>query len=165
MKVTEYTQYPTDAFVFRFTSIELTIPEILSKECLTLKKHIQNCKRKFAKKISSRISPKSNQVISMIRGDKVTTFCSDSMSGSYFIVQTRKFLLINASGQRKIIQYIPYILCPKSLRFGTNTFDVISIRLGGSGSRNELKTSSHPRPGDFMMVKFIDTCDHHQAEI
>ena len=31
VKVTYYIQYPTDAFLFRFTSIELTIPEVCSK--------------------------------------------------------------------------------------------------------------------------------------
>ena len=44
------------------------------------------------------------------------------MSGSYFIVQTSKFVLINATavtlgqGHRKVIQYISpnlYILCSK----------------------------------------------------
>ena len=53
-------------------------------------------------------------------------FCSDPMSGSYFIAQTSKFLLIDATavtlgqGQKKVIQYIspdPYILCAKYQRF------------------------------------------------
>ena len=39
-------------------------------------------------------------------------FCSDTMSGSHFILQTSKFLLIDATvmtlgqGHRKVIQYI-----------------------------------------------------------
>ena len=56
-------------------------------------------------------------------------FCSDPMSGSHFIVQTSKFLLIDATavtlgqGQQKVIQYISpdsYILCAKYLRFSSN---------------------------------------------
>ena len=55
-------------------------------------------------------------------------FCSDWMSCSYFIMQTSKFLLINATamtlgeGHGKVIQYILpdlYILCPKYLRFSS----------------------------------------------
>ena len=50
--------------------------------------------------------------------------CSDRMSGSYFIAQTRNFLLIDATavtlgkGHGKVIQYISpdrYILCAKYL--------------------------------------------------
>ena len=78
------------------------------------------------------------------------------MSGSYFIVQTSKFFLINASavtlgqGHGKVIQYIlpdQYILCPKYLRCSSNGFDVKGKRLcgdgrsnGGGRGRNELKT-------------------------
>ena len=49
-------------------------------------------------------------------------FCSDPMSGSYFIAQTSKFMLIDATavtlgqGHEKVIQYNfpdPYILCAK----------------------------------------------------
>ena len=52
--------------------------------------------------------------------------CSDPMSGSHFIAQTSKFLLIDATtvtlgqGHGKVIQYIspdPYILCAKYLSF------------------------------------------------
>ena len=55
------------------------------------------------------------------------------MSGSYFIAQTSKFLLIDATavtlgqGHGKVIQYIspdPYILCAKYQRFSSNSFDV-----------------------------------------
>ena len=80
-------------------------------------------------------------------------FCSDPMSGSYFIAQTSKFLLIDATavtlGQshRKVIQYISpdsYILCAKYLWFSSNSFDVRgkSCCGGGRGGRggNELKT-------------------------
>ena len=74
------------------------------------------------------------------------------MSGSHFIAQTSKFLLINATavtlgqGQGKVIQYIspdPYILCAKYQRFSSNGFDVRgkSFRGGGRGrGGNELKT-------------------------
>ena len=53
-------------------------------------------------------------------------FCSDPSSGSHFIMQTSKFLLIDATavtlgqGHGKVIEYIsldPYILCAKYLRF------------------------------------------------
>ena len=59
--------------------------------------------------------------------------CSDPMSGSHFIVQTSKFLLIDATavtlGQDhgKVIEYIspdPFIPCAKYLRFSWNGFDV-----------------------------------------
>ena len=54
---------------FRFTSIGPTFPEIWPTECLTLKKHIQNFLKKIhTKKFSHKISPKSNQLISMTRG-------------------------------------------------------------------------------------------------
>ena len=86
------------------------------------------------------------------------------MSGSDFIVQTSKFLLINATaetlhqGYGKVIKYIspdPYILYAKFLRFSSKGFDgrgksSCSCRCGGrggGGGRNELKTYSHPRPG------------------
>ena len=47
-----------------------------------------------------------------IKGNKAAMFCSDPMSGSHFIVQTSKFLLIDATavtlgeGHGKVIQYI-----------------------------------------------------------
>ena len=56
-------------------------------------------------------------------------FHSHPMSGSHFIVQTSKFLLIDATavilglGHGKVIQYILpdlYILCPKYLRCSSN---------------------------------------------
>ena len=59
-------------------------------------------------------------------------FCSDPMSGSHFIAQTSKFLLIDATavtlgqGHRKVIQYISpnsYILCAKYIWFSSNDFD------------------------------------------
>ena len=78
-------------------------------------------------------------------------FCSDPMSGSHYIVQTSKFLLIDATtvtlgqGHRKVIQYIfpdSYILCAKYLRFSWKGFDVRdkSCCGGGRGGGNELKT-------------------------
>ena len=162
VKVTYYTQNPTDVFPFRFTSIGPTIPEIWPKQCLTLKKkHIRNFKRKFAKiTVSDRNSPKSNHVITM-----TTTFCSDWMSGYHFIAQTSKFLLIDAThvtlgkGHRKIIQFISpdiYILCPKYLRFGSNSFDVRDKSRCYNGG-NELKTLSHLRLGwlKYLALTFL----------
>ena len=77
-------------------------------------------------------------------------FCSDPMSGSHFIAQTSKFLLINATavtlgqGHGKVIQYIspyPYILCAKYQRFSWNGFDVRGkIFCGGGRGGNKLKT-------------------------
>ena len=55
------------------------------------------------------------------------------MNDSHFIVQTSKFLLIDATavtlgqGHGNVIQYIspkPYILCAKYVRFSWNGFDV-----------------------------------------
>ena len=78
-------------------------------------------------------------------------FCSDPMSGSHFITQTSKFLLIHATavtlgqGHGKIIEYIspdPYIICAKYVRFSWNDIDMRgkSCRGGGHGGGNELKT-------------------------
>ena len=86
-------------------------------------------------------------------------FCSDPMSAFHLIVQTSKFLLIDATavtlgqGHRKVIQHIspePYTLCAKYQRFSWNGFDVRGKSFGGGGrgrSGNELKTQSRPRPG------------------
>ena len=90
------------------------------------------------------------------------------MSGSYLIAQTSKFLLIDApavtlgQGHGKVIWYISpdlYILCPKYLRFSSNSFDVIGKshwgrRWGGRGrcGGNKLKTQSHPDLGDLTMI-------------
>ena len=90
LKVTWFTQYPADAPPFRFTSIGPTIPEICPIECLTLKKHIRNSKENLAKgqtdrvipvyppinfveaggiiRVTNRIPPKSNQVMTITRG-------------------------------------------------------------------------------------------------
>ena len=55
------------------------------------------------------------------------------MSGSHFIPQTTKFLLIDTTavtlgqGHGNVIEYIspdPYILCAKYLRFSSNGFDM-----------------------------------------
>ena len=85
----------------------------------------------------------------------------DPMGGSHFIMQTSKFLVIDATaltlgqGHGKVIQYIspdPYILCAKYLRFRPNCFDMRGKsccgRSGGGGhggggcggGGNELKT-------------------------
>ena len=99
-------------------------------------------------------------------------FCSDLMSGSHFIAQTSKFLLINATaetlgqGHGKVFQYIspdPYILCAKYLRFSSNGFDVRrkSVcggerggRSGGGGDAAETnwKHKVIPDRGDLMMT-------------
>ena len=105
--------------------------------------------KKKSRKNSHRISP---QIWSGNKHDQailVTKFCSDSKSGSHHIVQTSKFVLINATsvtlgqGQRKVIQYIYpdlYFLCPKYLRLSANGFDVRGkSRVGGGGGANELK--------------------------
>ena len=69
---TNCTQYPTNELSFHFTSIGPTIPEIWPKECLTLKKHIRNFQIKVAKiTVFNRITPKSNQVITMTRVTKL----------------------------------------------------------------------------------------------
>ena len=69
-------------------------------------------------------------------------YCSDPISISYFIAQTSKFLLIDATaftlgqGHRKVIQYIcpdSYIPCAKLLRFSSNGFDVRDKRCRGGG--------------------------------
>ena len=78
-------------------------------------------------------------------------FCSDPLSGSHFIAQTSKFVLINVTamtlgqGHLKVIQYIspdPYILNPKYLRLSSNSFDVRGNKshYGSGRGRNELKT-------------------------
>ena len=83
-------------------------------------------------------------------------FGSDPMSGSYFIAQKSKFLLIYATavtlgqGHGKVTQYIspdPYILCAKYLRFSSNGFDLRGKSCcggagGGGGGQggNELTT-------------------------
>ena len=111
------------------------------------KTHPKFSKKIWQKQVSNRIPPKCNQVISMTRGIKLY---SDWLRGSYFILQTSKFLFINATagtlsqGHRKVIQYIfpdPYFLCPKYLRFSSNHFKVISkSHCGGGGGRHKLKT-------------------------
>ena len=87
--------------------------------------------------------------------NKATSFCSDRMSDSHFVVQTSKFLLIDATavalgqGHGKFIQCIlpdQYILCSKYLRCSSNGFDVRGKSRCGGGrggdgrGGNELKT-------------------------
>ena len=59
------------------------------------------------------------------KGNKAALFCNDPMSGSHLIVQTSKYLLINAAavslgqGHRNVLQYNsrdPYTLCAKYVR-------------------------------------------------
>ena len=86
-------------------------------------------------------------------GNKDTMLCSDQMNDSHFIVQTSKYLVIDATatisgqGHGKVIQSILpdlYILCPIYLRFSSNGFDVRGKGCYGSGRSgrggNELKT-------------------------
>ena len=114
--------------------------------------------RKFAKiTVYNRTSPKSDQVITMTRAIKLPRFViSGWVSGSHFIVQRSKFLLINATtvtldqGHGKIIRYIYqdlYILCPNHLRFSSNGFSGVRCKSRCDGGRggNQLKTWSHPR--------------------
>ena len=87
------------------------------------------------------------------KGNRATTFCSHRMSGSYFSVQTSKFLLIDATavtlgqGHGNVIQYILpnlFIFLPKYLRLSSNSFDVRGKSCcgggRGGGRGNELKT-------------------------
>ena len=69
-------------------------------------------------------------------------FCSDLMSGSHFIAQTSKFLLIDVTavtlgqGHGKVIQYIspdPYIICAKYQKFSSNGFEVRGKSFYGRG--------------------------------
>ena len=81
------------------------------------------------------------------------------MSGSRFIAQSSKCLLIDATaatlgqGHAKVIRYIspdPYILCAKYVKFSWNGFDVRGKSCygggrggggrGGGRGENELKT-------------------------
>ena len=85
-----------------------------------------------------------------IKANKAAMFCSDPMSGSHFMAQTSKVLLIDATavtlgqGHGKVIQYItpdPNIFCAKYLRFSSNGFDVRGKSCcGGGRGENELKT-------------------------
>ena len=58
-------QYPTDAPPFHFRSIQPFM--ILWPIVFDLGKHIRNFKEKIAKSVYNRISPKSNQIIGIIR--------------------------------------------------------------------------------------------------
>ena len=112
----------------------------------------KNCQINSFQQNSSRIYTDTNNDL----GNITVLFCSDWMSGSYFIVPTSKFLLIDATtmilgqGHRKVIQYISpdlYILCSKYQRFSSNGFDVRGkSHCSGGCSADELKTESHPRP-------------------
>ena len=75
------------------------------------------------------------------------------MSGSHFIAQKSKFLLIDATavtlgqGHQNVIQYPSpdsYILCAKYLRFSSNGFNVTGKSFCGRGRSDgrgkELKT-------------------------
>ena len=64
------------------------------------------------------------------------------MSGSHFIAQTNKLLLVDATavtlgqGHGKVIEYItpdPYILCAKYIWFSSNGFDMRGKSCCGGG--------------------------------
>ena len=109
---------------------------------------------KFSKKIwqKNNFQQNSSKIYSCDKhdqGDIATKFCGDWLSGSYFILQTSKFLFINVTavtlgqGHQKVIQYIfpdLYFLCPKYLRWSSNGFDVRSKSHCDGGGGNELKT-------------------------
>ena len=89
----------------------------------------------------------------MTRATIVAMFCSDPMSGSHFIVQTNKFLLMDATGQGqgKVIQYIspdPCILCAKYQRFSWNGFDVRGKSF--CAAETDWKPKVTPDRGDLM---------------
>ena len=98
----------------------------------------------------------SSNIESCDKHDKwniATRFCSNTLRGCHFILQTSKFLFINVTavtlcqGHQNVIQYVfpdLYFLCSKYLRFSWNGFDVRSKSLCGDGrgrgGGNELKT-------------------------
>ena len=91
----------------------------MAKIVFDLKKTHPKLKEKCQNNSLNRTSPKSNQVITMTRAIMLSS--SDQMSGSHFIVQTSKYLLIDVTavtsgpGHGKVIQYILpdlHILCP-----------------------------------------------------
>ena len=87
-------------------------------------------------------------------------FCSDPISGSHFIMQTSKFLLIDATaatlgqGHQKVIQYISldlYILCAKYLWFSSNglTWEAKFVAAADAAETN-WKHKVTPDWGDLM---------------
>ena len=129
----------------------------MAKIVLTLKKHIRNFSRKFAKiTVFNIISPKSNQVITMTRATKLPRFVVIPWVVLTLSCRQAKFLLMDATtvalgqGHGKVIQYIspdPYILCAKYQRFSSNGFDVRGKSFCGGGrgrgrgrGGNRLKT-------------------------
>ena len=92
-------------------------------------------------------------------------FSSDPMSGSHFIAQTSKFLLVNTTavtlgqGHEKVIQYIspdPYILCPKYQRFSANGFDVRGKNFAAAdadAAETNWKHKVTPERGDLIDFK------------
>ena len=112
-------------------------------------------KRKFVKiTVFNRISPKSNQVITMTRATELTRFVV--IRWVVLTLLSRQPLLLNdatavtlGQGHGKVIQYItpePYILRAKYQRFRSNGFDVRGKGFCGGGrgrggrGGNELKT-------------------------
>ena len=127
-KIIQSAQYHINSLPFHFTPIRPTIPEIelfrnltsehpRSRSWARLKVKVTYCTQYPTNTLPYRFtSPKSNQVITM-----TATLCSDLKSGSHFIAQTSKFLIIDATavtlaqGNGKVIQYIfpyPYIFVP-----------------------------------------------------
>ena len=87
VKVPIYTQYPTDALPF-FHINPTNHSWDMAKIAFDLEKTHLKILKKIAKiTVFHKTSPKSNHD----KGNMATTFCSDWMSGFYFIIQTSKF--------------------------------------------------------------------------
>ena len=95
-------------------------------------------------------------------------FCSDPMSGSHFIAQTSKFLLIDATavtlgqGHGKVNQYIypdPYILCAKYLKFSSNGFDVrgksCCVQIGNEKICGSFVFEIYTMDGKFLILEYF----------
>ena len=99
---------------------------------------------------------------------------SDLISGSHFILQKSKFLLIDATavtlvqGHQKGIEYISpdsYILCANYLRFSWNVVDMRDKsccsggRSGGGGEAAETNWKHKVTPdwGDLIMSSYFPT--------
>ena len=116
----------------------------MAKIMLTLKKHIRNFYRKFAKiTVFNRITPKSNQVITMNRATKLPRF-------------------VVGQGHGKVIQYIspdPYILCAKYQRFSSIGFHVRGKSFcGGGRGRGRGRGRQHDEPLASLATSSITIC-------
>ena len=105
----------------------------MSNRVFDLEKHIRNFQRKFDKiRVFTEFCQNLIRWSAWPEGYSCQV-CGDWLSGSYFILQTSKFLFINVTvvtlgqGHQKVIQYIftdLYFLFPKYLRFSSNGFNV-----------------------------------------